>query len=154
MPREAWYRAVQVCSLLLTALVMAAGLAHLLALPNKIDLPAQAYLTVQQIYRGWNLLGIAFVAALVATAGLAVLSRHRPRTFSLVLAAALCLAASLTVFFLFTFPANRQTANWTILPDHWQALRQQWEYSHAAGAALDMAAFVLLVFSLLRDREP
>ena len=38
---------------------MAAGMAHLFELPNKIHLSREDYLTVQQIYRGWALLGIA-----------------------------------------------------------------------------------------------
>src|SRR6266550_2992731 len=42
----------------------------------------------------------------------------------------------LIVFLVFTFPANRQTANWTVLPENWQELRRRWEYSHAVGAGL------------------
>lgn len=43
-------------SVMLTAVAMASGFAHLLELPNKIGLPREDYLTVQQIYRGWALL--------------------------------------------------------------------------------------------------
>ena len=39
-------------SLLFTALALAGGFAHLFELLNKIELSAQDYLTVQQIYRG------------------------------------------------------------------------------------------------------
>lgn len=42
-------------------------MAHLLELPNKINLPAEAYLTIQQIYRGWAFLGIIELAALLST---------------------------------------------------------------------------------------
>jgi hypothetical protein len=100
-------------SVTLTAVAMAGGVAHLLELPNKIGLSREDYRTVQQIYRGWALLGIAVTGALVSTAALAVQVRHRPAEFYLVVAAAPCIALSLIVFFVFTFPANRQTANWT-----------------------------------------
>jgi hypothetical protein len=63
-------------SVLLTAVAMAAGLAHLFALPNKIDLPRADYLTVQQIYRGWALLGITVIGALVSTLVLTILVRE------------------------------------------------------------------------------
>lgn len=68
-------------SLLLTAVSMAAGFAHLFELPNKINLPREDHLTVQQIYRGWVLLGIAVVGALVSTVTLAFYVRHTPTKF-------------------------------------------------------------------------
>jgi hypothetical protein len=101
--------ALRLVALLLTAVTTSAGLAHLFALPNKISLPRESYLTVQQIYRGWALLGVAFFGALAATTWLAVLARGR-RGFYPTLLAALSLAASLIVFFAFTYPANQQTA--------------------------------------------
>jgi hypothetical protein len=61
----------------------------------------------------------------------------------------LCLATALAVFFAFTYPANQATQNWTVLPADWEQLRAQWEYSHAAGAALDLAAFVALILAAL-----
>jgi hypothetical protein len=61
--------------ILFTAIVMAAGFAHLFELPNKILLSREDYLTVQQIYRGWALLGFVVLGALVSTVVLAVLVR-------------------------------------------------------------------------------
>jgi hypothetical protein len=139
-------------ALLLIAVTTSAGLAHLFALPNKIGLPRESYLTVQQVYRGWSLLGVAFFGALAATTWLAVLARGR-RAFYPTLVAALSLAASLIVFFAFTCPANQQTANWTQLPEHWERLRLQWEYSHAAGAILDLVALISFAVSLLVERR-
>jgi len=51
-------------SLTLTAVVMAGAVAHLLELPAKMKLNGPEYLTVQQIYRGWALLGTVIYAAL------------------------------------------------------------------------------------------
>jgi hypothetical protein len=38
------------------------------------------------------------------------------------------------------------------LPENWEELRYQWEFSHAAGAVLNLIASVLLIlFVLARD---
>lgn len=140
-------------SILFTAVAMAAGLAHLFELPNKIDLPREEYLIVQQIYRGWALLGIAVIGALVSTSILSILVRKDPGMFYLTLTAAICIALSLIVFFTFTYPANQQTGNWTVLPENWPELRRQWEYSHAAGASFYFIAFVALIISLLLKKK-
>jgi hypothetical protein len=139
-------------SILFTAVAMAAGFAHLFELPNKIHLSCEDYLTVQQIYRGWALLGIAVMGALLSTLILTVLVRENPRVFYLTLTATLCIALSLFVFFLFTYPANQETNNWTNLPENWQELRRQWEYSHAVGAGLYFIALTALTLSTLIER--
>lgn len=140
-------------SVLLTALTMSAALAHLFALPNKIGLPRDAYLTVQQIYRGWALLGIVVIGALISTAALTLMVRAETKAFVLTLVAAVSIALGLEVFFAFTYPANQQTLNWTTLPDNWETLRRQWEYSHATAAGLYLLAFVALILSLILKRE-
>lgn len=58
-------------------------------------------------------------------------------------------AAAQAVFWTFTYPANVATRNWTVVPANWQALRVQWEYSHAVGAVLTLAALAALFSSLL-----
>jgi hypothetical protein len=136
-----------------TAVAMSGGFAHLFELPNKIRLSREEYLTVQQIYRGWALLGIAVVGVLVSTSVLAVRVRSTSVEFNLTLASALCIALSLIVFFAVTFPANRQTANWTVLGADWQAVRRRWEYSHAIGAVLYFLALTMLTVSLLVRRD-
>jgi hypothetical protein len=73
--------------------------------------------------------------------------------FYLVMIAVACVAISLAIFFTFTFPANQQTANWTTLPENWQRLRRQWEYSHATSAMLYFGALAMLVLSLLVGGE-
>jgi hypothetical protein len=138
-----------VTSLLLTALVMAAAVAHLLELPAKMKLSGSDYLTVQQIYRGWSMLGIVIYAALAATLALAVVVRRQRRALRLVLVAILCIVAAQIVFWTFTFPVNQETTNWTVLPEHWQQLRVRWEFSHAAGAVLQFSALAALVASVL-----
>lgn len=136
-------------SVMLTAIAMAGGFAHLLELPRKIEMSHEEYLIVQRIYRGWALLGVAVVGALLSSVLLALTVHDRPAEVYLTVAAAVCILISLIVFFAFTFPANRETANWTTLPENWQKLRRRWEYSHAVGAALYFLALSLLTLSLL-----
>ena len=73
-----------------------------------------------------------------------------PSAFRLSLAALLCLAAAQASFWIFTFPMNLASANWSRIPAQFEAARRQWEYSHAAGAALTLVALLALIASLLR----
>jgi hypothetical protein len=142
-------------SLLFAALALAPALAHLLELPNKIGLSRDEYLTVQQIYRGWALLGSVVFGALLSTLVLTIMVRGRRKAFGLALTGFLCVAGTQVVFWTFTFPANQATGNWTTLPENWMALRAQWEYSHATSAVLNLIALVALILSVLaRDRGP
>jgi hypothetical protein len=57
------------------------------------------------------------------------------------------------VFWVYTYPANAATYNWTVLPESWQALRARWEYSHAAGAIFQLGSFAALVVACPSRRE-
>jgi hypothetical protein len=142
------------CSLLFAALALAPALAHVIELPNKIGLSRADYLIVQQIYRGWAWLGIVVVGALLSTLALTIMLRKRRRAFGLVLLAFLCIAGTQVVFWTFTFPVNRETVNWSVMPENWAALRSQWEYSHAMAAALNFVAFVALIVSVVANDRP
>jgi hypothetical protein len=74
-------------SLLFAALALAPAPAHLLELPNKLGLSRNDYLIVQQIYRGWALVGIVVLGALVSTLTLTILVRKRAHEFALSLVA-------------------------------------------------------------------
>lgn len=139
-------------SLLFTVLSLAPGFAHLLELPGKIHLAANEYFIVQQIYRGWALLGIALVLAMVSNLVLTIMTRNNRAFFLLNGIAFVCMLAGLIVFFVFTFPANQQTNNWTALPPNWEELRRQWEYSHAINAGLFFIAFIVLTISVLKTK--
>lgn len=142
-------KAVQLLTIVLAALCLVPAGAHLFALPGKIGLAAEAYLTVQQIYRGWALFGIAIFATIASAGVLALLSRSQPLAMWLAVAGGLLIAATLVVFFLFVFPGNQATENWTMLPANWEALRTRWEYGHAVNAGVTLLAFVALVSSAL-----
>lgn len=136
-------------SLLFTALTLGPAMAHLLELPNKMSLSREDYLTVQQIYRGWSLLGFIVWGALISTFVLTIRLWNHPGAFMWALIAFLCIAGTQIVFWTFTFPANQATDNWTVLPEHWEKLRRQWEYSHAAGAGLDLIALIALIILVI-----
>jgi membrane protease YdiL (CAAX protease family) len=106
-------------SLLFTSLALAPALAHLLELPNKIGLSRQDYLTVQQIYRGWALLGFVVAGALLSNLLVTIRVRRRPKVFARALIAFLCIVGTQVVFWTFTYPTNQITHNWTVLPDDW-----------------------------------
>lgn len=138
--------------MLFTALALVPALAHVFELPNKIGLSRDDYLVVQQLYRGWNLLGIVVLLALVSNALLTAMLARAGEKFGFALTATLAIAGTQAVFWSFTFPANRETQNWTVLPTHWEQLRIQWEYSHAASAGLNLVALVALIAALLPRR--
>ncbi|MGQ9370744.1 hypothetical protein [Azospirillum sp. ST 5-10] len=143
--------ALRTLALVLGAVILVPAGAHVLELPGKIGMDRDAYALVQSIYRGWALFGIPIVAAVLANGALFVaLRRREPAQARWALAACLLILASLGVFFVWVFPANQATANWTTLPDVWENLRRDWEYGHAAAALLVAAAFLATVMATVR----
>src|SRR5690349_438400 len=96
-------------SLLFVALALGPSMAHLLELPHKIGLPAEDYLTVQQIYGGWALLGIVVVGALLSTLALLFVERMNAERVAPTLFALLCIIGTQVVFWMYTYPVNEQT---------------------------------------------
>lgn len=100
------------------------------------------YSISQKLYRGWHFLGVVVVAALLSTFALAIAMRSRTDQFAAAIVAFACVAATLLILWFFTYPVNRETVNWTRMPDDWTRLRLRWEYSHAASAILNLVAFL------------
>jgi hypothetical protein len=142
-------KVLQFLALVLTALALVPAGAHFFELPNKIGLPQDQYFIVQGIYRGWALFGFVLFPALAAALALTIAQRHRHAAYRLALAAFLCIAANVAIFFAFTYPTNVATSNWTVVPANWQELRTRWEVSHAVNAVFMFAALCLLHLSTL-----
>ena len=140
-------------AIILTALALVPAGAHLLALPNKIGLPQTEYFVVQGIYRGWAFLGIILFASLAADLVLAVQLRHDRDAFAAALAGTLLIAATLVIFFIWTYPANQATENWVIAPLNWQILRRHWEYAHAVNAVLTFLALCAVTIASITSRD-
>ena len=141
-------------ALLATALALGAALAHVLELPNKINLPERDYFIIQQVYRGWNQLAYLLLIQLMSMLAVAGLSWHEPRVLWPTLAAILCLLCAQAAFWTFTYPANVATDNWTAIPADWESLRTRWEYSHALGAAFQLLAMSALIIAALNRAHP
>jgi hypothetical protein len=147
-------KVVQFLAVVLTALALVPGGAHAFALLNKIDLAAEPYFIVQSIYRGWALFGIVVIGALLADLALTLMLRRRGGApFVLALLGFCAVALTLVIFFVWTYPANQATGNWTTIPDNWQQLRRQWEYSHAVNAVITFLALCSITSSVLVMRE-
>ncbi len=140
-------------SIIFAALALAPAMAHALELMNKIGLSRDDYLTVQQIYNGWSMLGIVVFGAILSTLVLTILVRHDRSKFTFALLAFLCIVGTQVIFWTYTYPANAATNNWTVLPDNWTLVRRQWEYSHTASAGLNLLALILLVLSVLTESD-
>ena len=141
-------RRARFLALLFVALALGPSLPHVHELKNKIGIPREEYLVVQQIYRGWALLAFVVVGEFVSTLALAIAVRRHENEFAAAFSALLCVVAAQAVFWTLTFPANQATQNWTVLPENWIALRNQWEYSHAAAALLNLTAFCAVLVSV------
>ena len=137
-------------ALLASALLLGPALAHAFELPNKIGLPREEYFIVQKAYRGWNLFAWPLGGAGPGAARAPPSRRGRSGACwcSPFLPWPAWLAAQ-GVFWTFTYPTNVATANWTVSPDNWARLRLQWEFSHAAGAALQVLGLSLLFIAVL-----
>ena len=136
-----------------TALALGAAAAHALELPNKIGLARDQYFIVQTIYAGWNRLAYLLAIQFLSMITVIVISRHESRVFWPTIAALMGLIAAQIVFWTYTYPANVATNNWTTIPQNWEMLRRQWEYSHATGAAFQAFAMsALIVASIVRAK--
>jgi len=127
--------------------------AHLFALPNKIGMTQEHYFIAQDAYRGWALLSLILFPAMLLNIALAMLLRGQRPAFALAVVGCLLMAATLAVFFAWTYPANVATQNWTVVPANWLELRRHWEYSHAANGVLNVLAFGCIAAAIIARRD-
>jgi hypothetical protein len=140
-------KTVQFLAVIFTA--MAVINAHLLALPDQLSVLHDTYYIV---YRGWAQLGVVLIGALIADAALAVLVRDRRISFWFAVGAFVAVAATLPISLLWIYPANQWAANWSTLPDNWEALRQS-TYGHTANAILAFVGLCAVTCSVVSYRE-
>jgi hypothetical protein len=158
--------AVQILTIVIVSVAMAASLAHALELPGKMRLAKDEYFAVQRIYYpGFTYAGLSEPASILATLILSLLT-PRGIAFWLTLAALIGFICMQVVFWLFVQPVNKVWLRGESLSrvglrffslgksqnqsaTNWTALRNQWEYSHLARAALAMASFIALLVACL-----
>ena len=146
-------RTVSFLALVFTALALVPYGAHLFSLPNKIGMTQEHYFIAQRAYDNWALLSLVLFPAMLLNIVLAVMLRGEGHAFVFAVAGCICMAATLAVFFIWTYPGNVATLNWTVVPANWQELRHNWEYSHAANALLAFAALCLMTLAAITPRR-
>lgn len=142
-------------TLLLAALGLAPGTAHVLELPPKMTYDPELYAAVTStLYRLYGSVGALFqIGAVFAAAVLVILVRRRP-SFRLTLIGALGLVVSLVLWGSLVAPVNAawlevmQTAPGSV-PEAFARLRERWEYGHVAAFAAWLVGFSLLVLSVV-----
>ena len=156
---------LQIVTVLLVAVAMALALAHALELPGKLRLTKDAYLATQTIYYpGFTVGGICEGVSLIATLATALLMPWGSAAFWLALGAFAAMGAMHAVYWIVTHPVNNFWLKDVELKgagarffaadplqrggdapaQDWTALRDRWEYSHVARAALALIALALL----------
>jgi hypothetical protein len=143
---------IKFLALLFTALALVPSGAHLMELLNKMQFSSEQYLIAQQIYRGWSLSAILVFGAMFATLAL-LMALWKNRGFAAAAIAFACIVGTQLVFWTKTYPVNVITNNWTVLPDAWQQLRAQWEYSHALSALLNLVALCAAIVAVLKSSD-
>ena len=146
-------KTIEFLALALTALALVPAGAHFFELPAKIALGQDQYFIVQGIYAGWSRFGFILTGALIADIVFIYLVRDQRVPLLLASAATVLMAATLVTFFLWIYPANQATANWTTIPANWETLRAQWEHTHAINAVLTFTAFCALALAQIDARR-
>jgi hypothetical protein len=137
-------------TVLLLALTMGLAWAHLLEMPQKMQLEARLYTVLAQtLYPYFAYVGgPAEVAAVLCCIVLCLLVRKRRPAIVLASIAAVCAAAALGVWFVRVSPMNAEMSRWTAsaIPSDWTRVRDQWEHGHALRALLWFVALALVTF--------
>ena len=89
-------RIAQFIALVLMAISLVPGGAHLFEMTHKLALSEQEYFIVQRIYAGWALFAIPIFGALLATILVAFLL-HRQKAAALILFAGFCALVASTL---------------------------------------------------------
>jgi len=145
---------LRVAAVVFVALSLGASFAHVLELPAKLDLSADRYLAVQEIYRYFGAVATVLeIGSLVLMTCAIVVGWQRSSAQPVLVLAVLVFAASLATWALVVSPVNTVFVSWARgLPAHWIGARDRWEWGHVAVFGLKLVAFVLLITALLRSR--
>jgi len=146
-------------TLLLAALGLAPGAAHLMEMPVKLAYSPELYAAVTStLYALFGSVGALFqVGALVSAIVLVYVERKSARS-RLSMWGALALAASLVIWAATVAPVNAEWANVlrdapASAPDAYARLRPRWEYGHAAAFAAWLIGYCLLLLSVLSSNR-
>lgn len=144
---------LSLAAILAVALILIPAGAHLFEMPNKLRLSPADYMIAQRAYDGWALFAVPIIGALIAVGAHAHFVRANRPALALSLIALGLILASQLIFWLWTYPMNSLTANWTVMPADLDAARWQWEVSHAVNALIIFLALIAIVQSALSGRD-
>lgn len=144
-------------TLLLAALGLSPGAAHVLELLPKMQYDGATYFAVTStLYRLFGSIGaIIQVGALVSAIVLTFVVRRRP-AFRLTLAGTLGLALSIVLWAVIVAPVNEEwlrlieSAPGSVVEGYLQ-LRSRWEYGHVAAFTAWLVGFGLLLASVVSE---
>jgi hypothetical protein len=143
---------LQALAVISVALLLVPTGAHIFEMPNKLALAPQDYLTVQKIYRGWDLFGFVIAASLLATAAHAYFVRSNRESLQWSLLALIGIVCTQLLFWTLIYPLNELTQNWSVLPSDFENARRQWEYAHGACFALNLMSLGAIIASVQSSR--
>jgi hypothetical protein len=148
--------ALRFVSLFLTALVTGTAFCQTVEGLGRSELVSEVWLGVQQqLYSGFTLgTGVLEGGALITTAIVAAMVRHRHRTLALNGIAFFCLALMIVVWAAWLSPIADTVSGWTphTMPPNWPEYRNRWDWLQGARAALGMIALGAQILSLMIDR--
>lgn len=143
-------------TILLTALTMGLAFCHLMEMPARLEWDAALWVTATApggLYRMFGTIGAVIdIGAWIAAVVLVFLVRARPRrVFWLTAVGAALLVVAHVAWWLFVAPVNAEIAGWTpeTIPAEWTGWRDQWEFTHAVRAVLQIGALAALLLSVL-----
>jgi hypothetical protein len=145
-------------TLMLTAFSMGMAFCHLMEMPARLNYAPALWSRVTNIEGTYRLFGPSVGASIEGGASitaviLSILVRKRRPAFVLTQVGAACMAAAQVAWWLFIFPVNSRMVDWApeSLPENFKELRDQWEYTHAARAILQIVGLGSLVLSSLAE---
>jgi hypothetical protein len=140
-------------TIVFASLSMGLAFCHLMEMPAKLRYDGGLWLTLlQTLYGTFGTIGAVLeVGAVLAAVVLVFLVVRRRPSFGWTLAAAACLAVAHAAWWIWVAPVNAALVPLTpdTLPANWTELRNQWEFTHAARAILQILGVSALVLSVL-----
>jgi hypothetical protein len=147
-------------ALLLAALGLAPGAAHMLELPIKMGYPPELYARVtSSLYALFGSVGAAMQVAAVVAAMLLAYRARRQRPAGRFLLSATCLIVSVLLWTATVAPVNAEWSRITgqepaVVVASYAALRSKWEYGHMAAFIAWFVGFASLLWTVcVSDRS-
>ncbi len=147
-------------TLILAALGLTLGAAHVLELPPKMKYDAQMYAAVTStLYLLFGSVGAAIQVGAILAAVVLTYSVRGTRSFRQTLLGTLGLVLSLVLWFALVAPVNSEWSRVihsapASVPEVYLRLRPRWEWGHVAAFAAWLIGFTLLLLSVVAETPP